>query len=226
MCFAMVTISFPNWSDALSAADLPEKVRGRHRIIIQWFLGHLKRERRPASKASARAFIDHLLETRRPAEWQVEQWTDGLNWFFREAPSRRHVAEKEAGRKKLAWAADGGAADGAKETAEEAVDAESYEDGRQHYAYTVAEMQAKAPMDPWFEDPRKYYPVVYSKNEMSRLLEQDAGEVALDGPAAIWMRLAGLGAVPLAGQRHRSGAGEALHSRLERRSRKRLRLTR
>ena len=30
----MVTVSFPNWSDALAAADLPDKVRGRHRVII------------------------------------------------------------------------------------------------------------------------------------------------------------------------------------------------
>ncbi|HKK17115.1 MAG TPA: hypothetical protein VJ952_00420 [Opitutales bacterium] len=76
----MITVSFPNWSDALAAADLPEKVRNRHRIIINWFLGHLKRERKPASKETARDFIDCLVETRRPEEWQLEQWTDGLNW--------------------------------------------------------------------------------------------------------------------------------------------------
>jgi hypothetical protein len=84
----MKTISFPNWSDALAAAELPAKERDRHRVIVNWFLGHLKRECSPATTSSARDFVEHLIETRNPEEWQVEQWTAGLNWFFREAPRR------------------------------------------------------------------------------------------------------------------------------------------
>lgn len=62
----MITVSFPNWSDALAVADLPEKVRQQHRIIIQWFLGYLKREQAAATQVSARQFVAHLMETRQP----------------------------------------------------------------------------------------------------------------------------------------------------------------
>jgi len=76
----MITISFKNWSDELDLADLPEKTRKQHRIIINWFLGYLKREHIGASVESAREFVDQLIETRKPPEWQVEQWGEGLNW--------------------------------------------------------------------------------------------------------------------------------------------------
>ncbi|MGB0743730.1 MAG: hypothetical protein ACPGSB_04315 [Opitutales bacterium] len=97
----MTTISFPNWSDAFKSSNLPRPERERHRIIINWFLGHLKRGSSPATKASARDFIEHLIEARRPADWQVKQWTDGLNWFFREAPKRRNRMDRVTGRS--AW---------------------------------------------------------------------------------------------------------------------------
>ena len=152
----MIIVSFPNWSDALKAADLPDKVRDRHRVIINWFLGHLKREHMAASKDSARMFLKHLIETRRPQDWQVEQWRQGLNWFFRKAPSRRHKAAKKiessAEGKVLAGATDDSPRSGMQEDDEAPMVEEGYEDGRQHYAYTVAEMQAKVPMDPWFEE--------------------------------------------------------------------------
>jgi integron integrase len=154
----MITVSFKNWSDALDLADLPEKTRKQHRIIINWFLGYLKREHVGASVESAREFVDRLIESRKPPEWQVKQWGEGLNWFFREAPKRRRVAEKPTVRKEPVRAAEdssgssGSSGEGATEETEEAVTAESYEDGRQHYAYTVAEMQDRVPLDPWFEE--------------------------------------------------------------------------
>lgn len=77
-----VTVSFPNWSDVLEEADLPERERHRHRIVINWFLGYLKREQVGASVDSAREFVAKLVERRRPEDWQVEQWREGLNWFF------------------------------------------------------------------------------------------------------------------------------------------------
>ncbi|PXA02839.1 hypothetical protein DDZ13_15080, partial [Coraliomargarita sinensis] len=144
----MTTISFPNWSDALQSSDLPKQERERHRIIINWFLGHLKRECCPATKISAQDFIEHLVDTRHPADWQVKQWTDGLNWFFREAPTRRRVAD----RKDPPCVAESDGADKAEEEAEEAVSEAEFEDGRRHYAHTVAEMQAKVGMDPWYEE--------------------------------------------------------------------------
>ncbi len=64
-----VTVSFLNWSNALAEAPLSAKERNRHRIIIQWFLGYLKRKDCPASVYSARQFMAELIETRRPEDW-------------------------------------------------------------------------------------------------------------------------------------------------------------
>lgn len=174
-----VTVSFPNWSNALTEAALSAKERNRHRVIIQWFLGYLKRQHCAASVDSARQFVAELIETRRPADWQVEQWREGLNWFFREAPSRRRVVGKQAGNgweKAVGWQSADGELDepGGARRAGEAVGEdvgeagsdqdtgdtgdestmsdESFEDGRRHYVYTVAEMQARVPMDPWFDE--------------------------------------------------------------------------
>lgn len=136
----------------MAAAELPPAVRARHRIIIKWFLGHLKREGRPATTASARDFVGHLVETRRPPDWQVRQWTEGLNWFFREAPKRRSVAEKASvgeapcdGRGSGGRRSEGG-------RAENACEGKEFADGRRHYSHTVAEMRDKVPMDPWYEE--------------------------------------------------------------------------
>lgn len=148
----MITVSFPNWSDALAAADLPDKVRQQHRIIIQWFLGYLKREQAAATQVSARQFVAHLMETRQPKDWQAEQWREGLNWFFREAPSRRRAAEKEFPRQLRTRVRHDAGRIAANEKTEGAVSAESYEDGRQHYAHTVAEMQAQVAIDPWYTE--------------------------------------------------------------------------
>jgi len=145
----MTTISFPNWSDALAAAELPAQERDRHRIIINWFLGYLKRECSPATKTSARDFIEHLVQTRHPADWQVKQWTDGLNWFFREAPKRRNVHPKSAKRPAKGDSTSRAEAAGAEAAGS---DTAAFSDGRRQYAHTVAEMQAQVPLDPWYEE--------------------------------------------------------------------------
>ena len=69
----MLTVSFPNWSNRLADADLSLEERERHRVIINWFLGHLKRECCPATTTSARDFVENLVEKRRPEEWQLKQ---------------------------------------------------------------------------------------------------------------------------------------------------------
>lgn len=151
-------ISFPNWSNALNTAELPEKEKTRHRIIINWFLGHLKRERCPASVDSARAFLEGLIARRRPKDWQVEQWREGLNWFFREAPSKRRTAERPVKRADAVGGTDAGssrtAPAGSCGGAERPVGEGSpvVVDGRREYAHTIAEMQAQVPLDPWYEE--------------------------------------------------------------------------
>jgi len=172
-CWDMTTVSFPDWSDALKSANLPKRERERHRIIINWFLGHLKRESSPATETSARDFVEHLVATRRPEEWQVKQWTDGLNWFFREAPTRRNVARAAVvGKARTAGAGRPGddpeaVGDGAAGSqlsgparVETALDGPgrvperggNCADGRQHYPHTVAELQQQVPIDPWYEE--------------------------------------------------------------------------
>jgi hypothetical protein len=143
----MATLSFPNWSDALQAADLPLQERGRHRVIINWYLGYLKRESCPVTKTSARDFIEYLVEARHPQEWQLKQWTGGLNWFFREAPIRRNCAVASSVEPKGKSAKAEASADTSTAPKEEGLG-----DGRQQYTHTVAEMQAKVPMDPWYEE--------------------------------------------------------------------------
>ena len=187
----MVTVSFSNWSDALAAAELPDKVRKRHRVIIQWFLGHLKREHQGASTEAARAFVAHLVETRQPPEWQVEQWTAGLNWFFKEAPQRRRVREQAAAVK---VEAEGVAADetelvapvdetelvapvdetelvppvdetelvppagmragqiGKSVVVGDGGSGSEFGDGRRQYVHTLAELQDRVPVDPWYDE--------------------------------------------------------------------------
>jgi integron integrase len=153
-----ITVSFPNWSNALKNADLPDEDKSRHRIIINWFLGHLKRERCPASVQSARTFIEGLIERRRPEAWQLEQWREGINWFFREAPSRRRVAERPHQRTKGGVREDreetcSGAGESSSAAAHSKADeARDFEDGRRAYAHTIAEMQERVPLDPWYDE--------------------------------------------------------------------------
>lgn len=75
----MVAVSFPNWSEALEAAELPEKTRKSHRCVVLWFLGFLKREGKQATVAEARTFVEGLIEERKPKDWQVEKWRAGIN---------------------------------------------------------------------------------------------------------------------------------------------------
>jgi len=143
----MTILSFPNWSDALKAAQLPLKERDRHRVIINWYLGYLKRESCPVTTNTARAFIEHLVESRHPKEWQLTQWTDGLNWFFKEAPIRRNVSEaRPVERREQSAEMEGPSGEST------APSEGGFDDGRQRYAHTVAEMQAKVPLDPWYEE--------------------------------------------------------------------------
>ena len=134
-------VTFPNWSNALENANLPVEEKARHRIIINWFLGHLKRERCPASVQSARSFIEGLVESRRPGEWQLEQWREGLNWFFREAPSRRRVVEQPR------QSAEGGVRE----------DREAERSGVGESSSVAASSKADEARD--FEDGRRYTPI-------------------------------------------------------------------
>jgi hypothetical protein len=161
----MVAVSFQNWWDALAAAELAEKTRASHKVIILWYLGHLKRSGEPASVASARAFVEGLLEERRPSEWQFEQWREGLNWFFRNAPVRRRVlpGAEGGGRGAEGWGEremktkremkrEGGMNDGGPRGAEASGSVSPSGDGRRRYDMTIRELQSRVPANPLLED--------------------------------------------------------------------------
>ena len=133
----MITVSFPNWSDALSEADLPEKTRKSFEISIKWYLGFLAKKGVPASVESAREFIETNARTRKPEEWMLEQWRAALNWFFRHAPHRRNRGDRAA--KDDGW--DHGQAGGADEV-----------DGRQSYPVTVRQYQERVESEPLIEE--------------------------------------------------------------------------
>lgn len=171
----MITVMFENWSDELDLSNLPEKTRKRHRIIINWFLGYLKREHVGASVESAREFVDQLVETRKPEDWQVEQWGEGLNWFFKEAPQRRRVQDKRTSREDVSscetkeasvapmqegqigrWSSspqsEARPCRSARKAIPEGGDDSESTDGRRQYAFTVAQVQDNVPIDPWYEE--------------------------------------------------------------------------
>jgi len=189
----MVILSFPNWSDALDAADLSAADRKRHRVIINWFLGHLKREHQGVSVESAREFIQGLIESRRPQEWQVEQWREGINWFFRAAPVRKRLPDKRSRQAKAAAAAgtvgsasnDGETTRQTMDQATKTVDAAEqdavvrdadeaeFDDGRRQYAHTIAELQDRVPVDPWYDEMTRVMRVRHMayRTEQTYLLE-------------------------------------------------------
>ena len=60
-------------------------------ITIHWYLGYLRKHREPASIESARAFMEEVMEEKKPKAWVAERWREALNWFFRNAPVKRTV---------------------------------------------------------------------------------------------------------------------------------------
>jgi len=134
--FTMNIVSFQNWAEVLAAADLPEKVKNSHKIVIRWYLGYLRKVGKPASVETARAFVEGLVEERRPADWMVEGWRQGLNWFFKEAPVRRRLAEPPV----------------AAPPPGRGERVENVADGRRRHGVTVAELQKRVPVDPLFDE--------------------------------------------------------------------------
>ena len=82
-------VSFPEWSEALKASDLPEAEIKSFSITIKWFLGHCKRARCLATREAANAFFETVRRERDPKPFQLTQWRNALRWFFRNAPESR-----------------------------------------------------------------------------------------------------------------------------------------
>jgi integron integrase len=69
----------------LAQAPLPESFRRSTQITIRWYLSFCRRARVEASVQSARDFIEWAAREKHPEPWQLEDWKEGIRWFFRAA---------------------------------------------------------------------------------------------------------------------------------------------
>jgi integron integrase len=101
--FGVQEVDFPGWQEALGRAELPGKMKRSFEITIRWYLGFCRRGRGGVNVQSARDFIGWAVKEKQPRDWQVEQWKEGIRWFFRAAREDRlsEEAEKSAGEKKV-----------------------------------------------------------------------------------------------------------------------------
>lgn len=82
-------VEFRDWAEVLDAdSAIPEKLKHQLRITIRWFLSYCRKEGCAASFASAKSFLAQIERERNPANWQKEQWKNGLRWFFRSASGK------------------------------------------------------------------------------------------------------------------------------------------
>ena len=77
-------IWFPGWAEAFRQVRLPALIHQQQRRAIIQYLRFLKQLRQPATVESAREFIAQVESERRLAVSQLENWKEGIRWFFRE----------------------------------------------------------------------------------------------------------------------------------------------
>jgi hypothetical protein len=81
-------VQFPNWPEILARAGLSARQKQSYEITLQWYLNFCRRGRGAVTIQSAREFLDWARQQKQPEPWQVEQWKECLNWFFREGKRR------------------------------------------------------------------------------------------------------------------------------------------
>ena len=92
----MNEVQFPEWPDVLNQSPIPERLKQSFEITLRWFLSFCRRARASVTIQSARDFIDWARREKTPEPWQIEQWKEALNWFFREA-KQQHLADAQVG---------------------------------------------------------------------------------------------------------------------------------
>ena len=78
-------VSLYDWEERLQASDLSESQKHGYVITIRWYLSYCKSGQTRASFATARAFLEHAKENKRPSEQIYQRWRQALKWFFDEA---------------------------------------------------------------------------------------------------------------------------------------------
>jgi integron integrase len=91
----MKEIQFPEWRQVLAQVQMSERQRRSYEITLRWYLSFCRRSRAQVTVSSARDFVKWAAEQKDPERWQLEQWKEALNWFFREA-TRPPASEESA----------------------------------------------------------------------------------------------------------------------------------
>jgi hypothetical protein len=81
----MKTFDFSLWPERLAQAALPERNKHSFAITIRWYLSFCRRGRVGVTVQSARDFIAWAQAEKQAQPWQIEEWKEAINWFFREA---------------------------------------------------------------------------------------------------------------------------------------------
>ena len=75
---------FPDWAGALRADEsLTPGLRECYRRVLAGFLEFCRKRRAESSVAMARDYVDLARLEQAPAPARLQEWKDGLNWFFR-----------------------------------------------------------------------------------------------------------------------------------------------
>jgi len=132
----MDTFYFKHWQAALAKEPLSENLKRAYQYILIGYLSYLRQQKTGASIGSARAYIRQKIAEKRPASWQAQRWKDALNWWFKNAPSkRRHRNPTDA-----------------RFQASAHTKKKQYADGRQRYPVTIRQYQKKVSSEPLIED--------------------------------------------------------------------------
>jgi len=91
----MKEVEFPNWQEVLAKANLPDRRKRSYEITLRWYLNFCRRGRACVTVQSARDFVDWAAQTKKPQPWQLDQWKESLNWFFREAGQSPASADQD-----------------------------------------------------------------------------------------------------------------------------------
>ena len=75
---------FPDWAGALRADEsLTPGLRECYRRVLAGFLEFCRQRRADSSVALARDYVELARLEQAPAPARLQEWKDGLNWFFR-----------------------------------------------------------------------------------------------------------------------------------------------
>lgn len=89
----MLHSGIPNYIDVDALVendpDLNRKKGHSFAITSRWFLSWIHKNGHDFSVSSARQFVSEVTNSRKPSDWQLKLWKDGLNWLFKNSRSSK-----------------------------------------------------------------------------------------------------------------------------------------